>query len=113
MTPTFTHLTAHLSGVRDEQLRDLPLITGLLIAAASSAGLTALGPPTLHPRAQGGLTAMLVLEPGHLLVHALPERSRLILDALTLATQQPAQVLEVFRRRLTPRDVRTELRPVG
>jgi S-adenosylmethionine decarboxylase len=109
----FSHLTADLSGVRDDQLRDLPLITGLVIAAAGGAGLTPLGPPHLHPRAQGGLTALLALEPGHLVVHALPARSRLIVDVLTLATQQPLKALEVFTRRLSPRDVRTEVRPVG
>jgi S-adenosylmethionine decarboxylase len=110
---TFTHLTADLSGVRDEQLRDLTLLTGLLIAAAGGAGLTALAPPALHARPLGGLTAMLLLEPGHVVVHAFPERSRLILDILTLATQQPLKALEVFTRRLSPRDVRTEVRPVG
>lgn len=113
MAATFTHLTADLAGVRDEQLRDLTLITGLLIAATAAAGLVTLGPPALHARPQGGLTAMLLLDPGHVMVHAFPERSRLILDILTLATQQPLQALEVFTRRLSPRDVRTEVRPVG
>ncbi len=113
MAATFTHLTADLSGVREEQLRDLTLITGLLIAATGGAGLTTLAPPVLHTRPQGGLSAVLLLEPGHLVVHAFPERSRLIIDLLTLATQQPLRALEVFTRRLSPRDVRTEVRPVG
>ncbi len=113
MSAAFTHLTADLSGVRDEQLRDLPLITGLLIAAVGGAGLSSLAPPALHERPRGGMTAVLLLEPGHLIVHALPDRSRLILDMLTLSTQEPLKALEVFTRRLAPRDVRTELRAIG
>jgi len=56
---------------------------------------------------------MLPLEPGHLVVHAFPQWRRLILEMLTLAAQQPLQALEVFTRRMAPRDVRAEVRPVG
>jgi S-adenosylmethionine/arginine decarboxylase-like enzyme len=113
VSAAFTHLTADLSGARDEQLRDLSLITGLLIAAVAGAGLTAVAPPTLHVRPLGGLTAVMLLEPGHLLVHALPERGLLIVDVLTLASQEPLKALEVFSRRLAPRKVHTEVRAVG
>jgi S-adenosylmethionine decarboxylase len=113
VSAAFTHLTADLSGLRAEQLRDRALVTGLVIAAVGGAGLTSLAAPTIHERPQGGLSAVLLLEPGHLVVHALPERGRLLVDLLTLATQEPLKALEVFQRRLAPRDVRTELRALG
>jgi hypothetical protein len=55
-SPPLAHVSADLIGVRSGPLRDVALLSGLLIAAAGAAGLNAIGAPVVH--------------------HAPPERSR-------------------------------------
>jgi len=113
LVAAFTHLSADLSGVRSEQLRDRALVGGLTIAAVSGAGLSPVAPLSVHERPDGGFTLVLLLEPGHFVVHAMPERERLLVDALTLAGQDARKAVDVFARRLAPSDVHTEKRGVG
>ena len=51
-----------------EQLSDGRLIGGLLIAAASAAGLGHVGLPSVRNQTDGGVSAVLLLESGHIAV---------------------------------------------
>lgn len=106
------HLTAELSGVAAEQLRDAALLGGLLIAAASAAGLSPMGIPTVRESADG-VSAMLLLERAHIAIHTLPERQTLLFDAVAPASHDFRKGLEVFTRRLAARDVKTDSRGRG
>jgi S-adenosylmethionine/arginine decarboxylase-like enzyme len=109
----FSHLTADLSGVRSEHLRDRTLVAGLAIAAVAGAGLSTASTPGVHERADGGFTLVLLLEPGHLVLHTLPDRGRAIIEVLADSSHDPVKALDVFVRRLAPREVHTDKRPLG
>ncbi len=109
----FTHLTADLTGISAARLRDRSLLSGLLIAAAGAGGLSTEGPPVLRRLAESGVGALLLVDGGHLTVHAFPDRELLLLDVLTLSTHDARKVLDVFVRRLTPGSVRSDNRARG
>ena len=106
------HLTAEFFGVPLEQLRDAPLLGGLLIACASAAGFSLSGVPIIreHP---GGVSAVVLLEQGHLSVHALIDRQTLLFDAVAPASHDFRKALDVLSRRLTAREVKTDTRGRG
>jgi S-adenosylmethionine/arginine decarboxylase-like enzyme len=107
------HLTAEFIGVPPTQLSDAALLGGLLIAAASAAGLSGAHPPVVRERREGGVSAALVLEGGHLIVHGIPERQVLLLDVLAPSAHDFRTVVDVFARRLTARDVHSDTRTRG
>src|SRR5581483_599973 len=67
-----SHLTAEFIGVPTEQLRDTTLLGGLLIAAASAAGFSLSGVPNVREHPSGGVSAVLLLENGHIALHSVP-----------------------------------------
>lgn len=109
----FGHLSADLLGVSPAQLRDVRLLSGLLIAAAGAAGFAAIAVPHVRELPTGGVSGWLELDDCHLSVHAFPDRGLLLLDVLSLATHDGRKALDVFTRRLAPREVRSELRQRG
>ncbi len=109
----YVHLLADFAGVRESQLGDAPLLTGLLIAAAGGAGLVAIGAPLVRQRPDGGVAAVLVLERCHIAVHTIPSRGVLLLDILVCPPSDPRIVLDVFARRLPASAIRTEQRARG
>ena len=109
---THAHLTAEFLGVPLEQLRDSALLGGLLIAAASAAGFSLSGIPVVRDY-PAGVSAMVLLEQGHLAVHAVPDRQTLLFDAIAPASHDFRKALEVLSRRLTAREVRTDTRGRG
>jgi S-adenosylmethionine decarboxylase len=109
----FTHLIADLEGVAAAPLRDIALLSGLLIAAAGAAGLSPAGAPVVRRLPNDGVTGLVLLDGCHMLVHTYPERELLLLDVLAPATQDGRKALDVFVRRLTPREVRSEQRERG
>jgi S-adenosylmethionine/arginine decarboxylase-like enzyme len=108
-----SHLTAEFIGVPAEQLRDSALLGGLLIASASAAGFSLSGVPIVREHASGGVSAIVLLDHGHLAVHALPERQALLFDAVAPASHDFRKALDVLSRRLTARDVKTDTRGRG
>lgn len=106
------HLTAEFVGVPLEQLRDAPLLGGLLIAAASAAGFSLSGVPIVREY-PAGVSAVVLLEQGHLSVHALLDRQTLLFDAIAPASHDFRKALDVLSRRLTAREVRTDTRGRG
>jgi len=107
------HLSADLAGVGSGALRDAPLLTGLLIAAASAAGLNAAAAPVVRTGTDGGVSAFLLLDPCHLSVHSLPDRGLALLDVLARDAAGAAIALDVFARRLAPATITSETRMRG
>ena len=107
------HLTAELHGVSGEQLRDPALLGGLLIAAASAAGFSTLGVPTVKKQPGDGVSAMLLLPSAHIALHSMPDQGTLLFDIVGAASHDFRRALDVFARRLSARDVKSDLRGRG
>ena len=113
MTPGFSHVSADFIGVAPRQLRDLDLLSGLLIAAAGAAGFATIGAPHVRALPSEGVAGWLQLDDCHIALHAFPDRQLLLLDVLSLATHDGRKAVDVFARRLAPREVRSEQRHRG
>jgi len=96
-----------------EQLRDGALLGGLLIAAASAAGFGPIGMPTVRKQSDGGISAVLLLDAAHIVIHSAPGRQTLLFDIVTPATHDCRRAVEVLSRRLTTRDIKTVTRGRG
>jgi S-adenosylmethionine/arginine decarboxylase-like enzyme len=106
--PTFAHLLADFSGVNEAQLRDAPLLCGLLIAAASGSGLAAIGAPTVRQLPAGGLVGVLLLERCHIAAHTVPGHGLMLVDVLAPHLQDARKAVDVFARRFATAKVRVE-----
>jgi S-adenosylmethionine/arginine decarboxylase-like enzyme len=106
----YQHVLADFLGVPATQLGDRAFLSGLLVAAASAAGMNATGMPTVHERKAGGLTAALLHDDCHITVHAVPERELLLVDVLAPRAIDVSRAVDVFARRLTARTVHRETR---
>jgi S-adenosylmethionine/arginine decarboxylase-like enzyme len=106
----FQHVVADFVGVPANQLADRALISGLVVAAASAAGMNAASLPTLRDRKAGGLIAALLHDDCHITVHAVPERELLLVDVLAPRTMDVSRAIDVFARRLTARQVHRDTR---
>jgi S-adenosylmethionine decarboxylase len=109
----FSHVVADLSGVGSGALRDAPLLSGLLIAAAGAAGLGGATAPVVRTAADGGVAAILLLDPCHLSVHSFPDRGLALVDVITRDAAGAVKALDVFVRRLGPASVVSETRIRG
>jgi S-adenosylmethionine decarboxylase len=110
---SLTHVSADLSGVASASLRDAPLLSGLLIAAAGAAGLTAVGTPLIRVAPAGGVSAVLLLDPCHVSIHSLPDRGLALVDVLARDAAGATKALDVFVRRLMPTAVASDVRARG
>jgi S-adenosylmethionine/arginine decarboxylase-like enzyme len=106
--PAFIHLLVDFSGASEPQLRDAALLSGLLIAAASGAGLTTLGPPTVRQLPSGELGGVLLLERCHIAAHTVPARGTLLLDVLVRQASEARKAVDVFARRFSTATMRIE-----
>ena len=109
----FSHVVADLTGVGSGALRDAPLLSGLLIAAAGAAGLGGATAPVVRTASDGGVAAILLLDPCHLSVHSFPDRGLALVDVITRDAPGALKALDVFVRRLTPANVVSETRIRG
>ena len=96
-----------------QQLEDTALLGGLLVAAASAAGLGGGHPPDLRARGDGGISAVLLLDGAHIVIHAFPSRRVLLFDVLSPTSHDFRKALDVFARRLTAREVTSDTRTRG
>jgi S-adenosylmethionine/arginine decarboxylase-like enzyme len=110
---SFTHVAADLIGVSGDACRDATLLTGLLIAAAGAAGYSTLGAPVVRQLPGGDVAGVLLLDGCHIALHSFPERELLLLDILAPASRDARKALDVFAKRLAPRQIRSEARPRG
>jgi S-adenosylmethionine/arginine decarboxylase-like enzyme len=109
-----SHLTAELSGIAPEQLRDATLLSGLLIASASAGGFSPSGIPLVREhKGSGSVSAVLLLDDAHLAIHSLPAQRTLLFDLVAPASHDFRKALDVFARRLTARDIKSETRGRG
>ena len=108
-----SHLAADLSGVGSGALRDAPMLSGLLIAAASAAGLGVPAAPVVRSGADGGVTAVLLLDPCHLSVHSFPDRGLALVDVMSRDAAGAAKALDVFVLRLGATRLASETRTRG
>jgi S-adenosylmethionine/arginine decarboxylase-like enzyme len=106
----YQHIVADFVGVPSNQLADRALISGLVVAAASAAGMNAAGVPAMRERKAGGLTAALLHDDCHITVHAIPERELLLVDVLAPRAIDASRAIDVFVRRLTARTVHRDAR---
>ena len=104
------HVSAELNGIGSGALRDAPLLSGLLIAAAGAAGLSASGTPVVRIAPAGAISAMLQLDPGHASVHTFPARGLALVDVMAHDEAGAVKALDVFVRRLSPASVTSETR---
>jgi S-adenosylmethionine/arginine decarboxylase-like enzyme len=96
-----------------DQLRDVTLLGGLLIAAASAAGFSLSGVPNVREHPGGGVSAVVILEHGHMALHSIPARQALLFDVVAPASHDFRKAMEVVSRRLTARDIKTDTRGRG
>jgi S-adenosylmethionine/arginine decarboxylase-like enzyme len=106
--PAFVHLFVDFTGATESLLGDAALLSGLLIAAASGAGLTALGPPLVRQLPSGEVGGVLLLERCHIAAHTLPARRTLLLDVLVPQSSEARKVVDVFARRFSTATMRIE-----
>lgn len=109
----FTHVTTDFTGVPAAKLADQSLISGLVIAAASAAGLNAAGSPVVRALPENVVAGLLMIDGCHLVAHAFPARELLLLDILATPQHDPQKAIDVFARRLGAREVRSEVRARG
>jgi S-adenosylmethionine/arginine decarboxylase-like enzyme len=110
---TLAHVSADLSGVGSGALRDSALLSGLLIAAAGAAGLSALATPVVQKAPDGSVSAFLLVEHCHLSVHTIPSATIAYVDVMAPDESNALKALEVFVRRLAPAAVTKESRVRG
>ena len=113
MDNAIAQLAADFSGVPAEQLRDAALLSGLLIAAANAAGFSPVGVPTVRTHAGDGVSAMLLMAGSHLTLHAFPKGETLLLDVVGPASHDFRKAVDVFARRLSARDIKSDIRGRG
>jgi S-adenosylmethionine decarboxylase len=106
-------VSADLLGIGSGALRDSALLSGLLIAAAGAAGLSAVGTPVVHTAPGGSVSAMLLVEHCHLSIHSFPQRGLVLVDVMAPDESAAAKALDVFVRRLVPSAVASESRMRG
>ncbi|HUO51714.1 MAG TPA: S-adenosylmethionine decarboxylase [Gemmatimonadaceae bacterium] len=109
----FTHVAADLLGVPAESCRDAAMLTGLMIAAAGAAGYAAIGAPVVKQLPAGDVAGVMLLDGCHMALHAFPDREIILVDILAPASRDARKALDVFARRLAPRQIRSEARPRG
>jgi len=107
------YASADLAGVGSGALRDAALLSGLLIAAAGAAGLSAVGAPLVRVAPTGGVSAVLLLDPCHVSIHSLPDRGLALVDVFARDESGAAKALDVFVRRLAPTGVTNDTRKRG
>ena len=110
---TLAHVSADLSGIGSGALRDSALLSGLLIAAAGAAGLSAVGTPIVQVAPNGSVSAMLFVDQCHLSVHSFPPAGLVLVDVMARDEASAAKALDVFVRRLAPAAVASESRIRG
>ena len=70
------------------------------IAAASAVGLVPYGTPLVRSGPRGTAVALLA-HGGHLVLHAVPEEGRCLVDLVVPGPSDPKKALEILIRRLT------------
>jgi S-adenosylmethionine/arginine decarboxylase-like enzyme len=109
----YAHLAADFVGVPIEQLADADLLGGLIVAAAGAAGLAGTSPPTIREFGNGVISAALIFDGAHIVIHAIAHRRMLLFDVVAPTSHDFRKALDVFARRLTASEIHSDTRPRG
>lgn len=98
--PPFTHHITELIDLAGAKLADEGTLSASTIAAASAVGLIPYGTPLIRSGPNGTAVALLA-HGGHLVLHAVPDESRCLVDLVTPGPSDPKRALEILVRRLS------------
>ena len=98
--PPFTHHITELTNLAGAKLADEGTLSATTIAAASAVGLIPYGTPLIRSGPNGTAVALLA-HGGHLVLHAVPDEARCLVDLVAPGPVDPAKVLEILIRRLS------------
>ena len=99
MSP-FTHHITELSGLSGARLAEEGTLAAVTIAAASAVGLIPYGTPLIRSGPNGTAVALLA-HGGHLVLHAVPEEGRCLVDLVGPGPIDHRKALEILLRRLS------------
>lgn len=94
-----SHKLSNLTGVAGARLGDAEGLSAVAIAAAAAVGMSSYGTPVVKsgPR---GIVVGLLCNGGHVIVHAIPEESRCLVDIMVMEPGSAERGVEVIARRL-------------
>ena len=95
----FTHSLVELTGVSGVKLGDHAGLSAVVIAAAGAVGLSSFDPPVVRSGPKG-LAVGLLGHGGHILLHAVPDEGRCLVDIVAQAPASAARGVEVISKRL-------------
>ena len=108
------HLSADFGGIDAAKLADQSALAGVLLAAANAAGLSPAEAPAITTGGLG-VSAILPCHGGYITLFALPDDGLCFVDiAVVEGRPNPIQrACDIVARRLTAREIRTEIRRRG
>ena len=95
-----SHHITELTNLSGQRLAEEATLSATTIAAASAIGLVPYGTPLARTGPRGTAVALLA-HGGHLVLHAVPEEGRCLVDIVSPAPMDPAKALEILIRRLS------------
>jgi S-adenosylmethionine/arginine decarboxylase-like enzyme len=97
---SFSHHITELTNLAGARLADEATLSATTIAAASAVGLVPYGTPLVRSDPRGTAVALLA-HGGHLVLHAVPDEGRCLVDLVAPGPLDPARALEILIRRLS------------
>lgn len=99
MSPTFTSHITELTALSGARLAEEASLAAVAISAASAVGLVPYGTPLVRSGPRGTAVALLA-HGGHLVLHAVPEEGRCLVDIVAPVPADPRKAIEILVRRL-------------
>ncbi len=97
---SFSHHITELPNLSGQRLAEEATLSAVAIAAASAVGLVPYGTPLARSGPRGTAVALLA-HGGHLVLHAVPEEGKCLVDLVSPKPMDPARALEILVRRLS------------
>lgn len=97
---SYSQHISELTNLSGAKLAEEALLASVTIAAASAVGLIAYGTPTVKSGPRGTAVALLA-HGGHLVLHAVPEEGRCLVDLVSPGPVDAKKALEILLRRLS------------
>ncbi|HVX89119.1 MAG TPA: S-adenosylmethionine decarboxylase [Gemmatimonadales bacterium] len=97
---SYSQHISELTNLSPARLAEEATLAAVTIAAASAVGLIAYGTPTVKSGPRGTSVALLA-HGGHLVLHAVPDEGRCLVDLVTPGPADPVKALEILVRRLS------------
>jgi S-adenosylmethionine/arginine decarboxylase-like enzyme len=95
----FVHRYIEVTGIAAARLADPDQLGVAVVAAAGALGLSAAGPPVTRP-VQGGSSVAHLCREGHIVLRAMPDEGRCLIDMIALSHIPLQRGLDVLARRL-------------